>query len=94
MFKVVWYSNNAEEVAWGKKMVAAWNQAHPNEKVTGQEIPTGKSSEDVMGLLRRLNSEFGKTIVMVTHDAHAAAHAGTTLHLEKGVLIERQGAAV
>jgi multiple sugar transport system substrate-binding protein len=45
----VWYSNNAEEVAWGKKMVAAWNQAHPNEKVTGQEIPAGKSSEDVIG---------------------------------------------
>jgi multiple sugar transport system substrate-binding protein len=44
----VWYSNNAEEVAWGKKMVAAWNQAHPNEKVTGQEVPTGKSSEDVI----------------------------------------------
>jgi multiple sugar transport system substrate-binding protein len=45
----VWYSNNQEEVAWGKSMVAAWNQAHPNEKVTGQEIPTGKSSEEVIG---------------------------------------------
>jgi ABC-type lipoprotein export system ATPase subunit len=29
---------------------------------------------------------------MVTHDAHAAAHAGSVLHLEKGVLIEREGA--
>lgn len=45
----VWYSNNPEEVAWGKAMVASWNQAHPNEKVTGQEIPTGKSSEEVIG---------------------------------------------
>jgi len=45
----IWYSNNAEEVAWGKQMVAAWNAKHPNEKVTGQEIPTGKSSEDVIG---------------------------------------------
>ena len=27
----IWYSNNAEEVAWGKAMVAAWNTAHPNE---------------------------------------------------------------
>jgi multiple sugar transport system substrate-binding protein len=45
----VWYSNNAEEVAWGKAMVAAWNKAHPNEKVTGQEIPSGKSSEEVIG---------------------------------------------
>jgi multiple sugar transport system substrate-binding protein len=45
----VWYSNNQEEVAWAKAMVSAWNTAHPNEKVTGQEIPTGKSSEEVIG---------------------------------------------
>jgi multiple sugar transport system substrate-binding protein len=45
----VWYSNNQEEVAWAKSMVSAWNTAHPNEKVTGQEIPTGKSSEEVIG---------------------------------------------
>jgi multiple sugar transport system substrate-binding protein len=45
----VWYSNNQEEVAWAKTMITAWNQAHPNEKVTGQEIPTGKSSEEVIG---------------------------------------------
>ena len=45
----IWYSNNAEEVAWGKAMVAAWNKAHPDEQVTGQEIPTGKSSEEVIG---------------------------------------------
>jgi multiple sugar transport system substrate-binding protein len=45
----VWYSNNQEEVAWGKAMVAAWNKAHPNEQVSGQEIPTGKSSEEVIG---------------------------------------------
>ncbi|MFD7446624.1 extracellular solute-binding protein [Streptomyces sp. NPDC059909] len=45
----IWYSNNAQEVAWGKSMVAAWNAAHPNEKVTAQEIPAGKSSEEVIG---------------------------------------------
>jgi multiple sugar transport system substrate-binding protein len=45
----VWYSNNQEEVAWGKKVVATWNQAHPKEQVKGQEIPTGKSSEAVIG---------------------------------------------
>jgi multiple sugar transport system substrate-binding protein len=45
----VWLSNNAEEVAWGKQMVAAWNTAHPDQKVTAQEIPTGKSSEEVIG---------------------------------------------
>lgn len=45
----VWLSNNAEEVAWGKQMVAAWNSANPDQKVTAQEIPTGKSSEEVIG---------------------------------------------
>lgn len=45
----VWYSNNLEEVAWGKQMVAAWNAAHADQKVTAQEIPTGKSSEEVIG---------------------------------------------
>lgn len=45
----VWYSNNEQEVAWGKATVAAWNSAHPNEKVEGQEIPAGKSSEEVIG---------------------------------------------
>ncbi|TCN44312.1 multiple sugar transport system substrate-binding protein [Kribbella orskensis] len=45
----VWLSNNKEEVAWGKQMVAAWNSAHADQKVTAQEIPTGKSSEEVIG---------------------------------------------
>ena len=45
----IWYSNNAEEVAWGKQMVAAWNAEHADQKVTAQEIPTGKSSEEVIG---------------------------------------------
>lgn len=44
----IWYSNNPEEVAWGKQAVAAWNSAHPSEQVTGQEIPAGKSSEEVI----------------------------------------------
>ena len=44
----VWYSNNPQEVQWGKQAVAAWNSAHPDQKVTGQEIPTGKSSEAVI----------------------------------------------
>jgi putative ABC transport system ATP-binding protein len=58
--------------------------------------PTGqldaRSSHDVLGLLQRLNDEFKKTVIMVTHDAHAAARARTVLHLEKGVLVERQSA--
>ncbi|MGQ0702632.1 MAG: ABC transporter ATP-binding protein, partial [Gemmatimonadales bacterium] len=59
--------------------------------------PTGqldaRSSQDLLTLLRRLNAEFGKTILMVTHDAHAAATAETVWHLEKGVLVEREAAA-
>jgi putative ABC transport system ATP-binding protein len=54
--------------------------------------PTGqldaKSSADLLALLQRLNDEFGKTIIIVTHDAHAAERARTTLHLEKGTLVE------
>jgi len=60
--------------------------------------PTGqldaKSSADVLQLLSRLNDEFKKTVIIVTHDAHAAEAARTVLHLDKGRLIERQGAAV
>ncbi len=45
----VWYSNNEQEVSWGKAMVQAWNAANPDQTVTGQEIPAGKSSEEVIG---------------------------------------------
>ena len=58
--------------------------------------PTGqldaRSSQEVLGLLQQLNQEFRKTIVMVTHDARAAERATTVLHLEKGLLVERQAA--
>jgi putative ABC transport system ATP-binding protein len=52
--------------------------------------PTGdldrKSADEILGLLERLNTEFKKTIVMVTHDPHAAERAHRALHLDKGVL--------
>ena len=52
--------------------------------------PTGdlarKSGEEILALLERLNREFSKTIVMVTHDPHAAERAQRALHLDKGVL--------
>lgn len=44
----IWLSNNEQEVAWGKAMVDAWNADHPDEKVTAQEIPAGKSSEEAI----------------------------------------------
>jgi putative ABC transport system ATP-binding protein len=53
--------------------------------------PTGDldshSATDVLEILKRLNEDFHKTIVMVTHDPHAAAYAHTTRHLEKGQLL-------
>jgi len=52
--------------------------------------PTGDldrvSAEDVLGLMGRLNKEFGKTVIMVTHDPRAAERAHLIRHLEKGVL--------
>ena len=54
--------------------------------------PTGDldrvTGEEVLELLGRLVSEMGKTIVMVTHDPKAAAHARRMIHLEKGVLVD------
>jgi putative ABC transport system ATP-binding protein len=53
--------------------------------------PTGdldsQSATDVLEILRRLNEDFNKTIVMVTHDPHAASYAHVTRHLEKGMLL-------
>ena len=53
--------------------------------------PTGNldaaSATEVLSLLSRLNKEFGKTIVMVTHDPHAARFATKIRHLEKGELL-------
>ena len=54
--------------------------------------PTGdldrKSADEIVELLERLVREFGKTVLMVTHDPRVAERAHTTLHLEKGSLVE------
>jgi putative ABC transport system ATP-binding protein len=59
--------------------------------------PTGnldaRSGEEVLNILSTLNRELNKTIVMVTHDPHAASFAGYELHLEKGLLLENKSAA-
>jgi putative ABC transport system ATP-binding protein len=58
--------------------------------------PTGdldrKSADEIMALVERLVSEFGKTVLMVTHDPAVAERADTILHLEKGALVEADGA--
>ncbi len=54
--------------------------------------PTGDldraSADDILGLMQRLNGELGKTIIMVTHDPHAAERAHHIRHLEKGLLTD------
>lgn len=45
----IWYSNNAQEVAWGEQVVASWNKSHPGQQVSGEQIPSGQSSEEVIG---------------------------------------------
>ena len=58
--------------------------------------PTGdldaKSAGEILDLMQRLNQDFRKTIIMVTHDPHAATRAARTLHLEKGVLVAETSA--
>jgi putative ABC transport system ATP-binding protein len=54
--------------------------------------PTGdldrKSGDEILDLLQALNREYGKTIIMVTHDPHAAERSSRTIHLDKGMLRE------
>jgi putative ABC transport system ATP-binding protein len=58
--------------------------------------PTGdldrKAGDEILDLVKALNRDYNKTIVMVTHDPHAAACAKRTLHLEKGVLVTEKEA--
>lgn len=60
-------------------------------KVLLCDEPTGDldrvAGDEILDLLQALNSQQGKTILMVTHDPHAAARAGRTLHLDKGSLV-------
>ncbi|MBK6454095.1 MAG: ABC transporter ATP-binding protein [Proteobacteria bacterium] len=57
--------------------------------------PTGdldrKSGDEILNLLEALNAEYGKTIIMVTHDPHAAERAHRVIHLDKGMLSEGSG---
>ncbi|MDR3747829.1 MAG: ABC transporter ATP-binding protein [Acidobacteriota bacterium] len=59
-------------------------------KVLVADEPTGdldsQSAEEILDLIQTFNRDFGKTIIMVTHDPRAAARAHTQRHLEKGVL--------
>jgi putative ABC transport system ATP-binding protein len=56
--------------------------------------PTGNldatSAVEILDLMAHLHQQFGKTIIMVTHDPRAARRAGRVLHLDKGIFMERE----
>jgi putative ABC transport system ATP-binding protein len=73
-----------------EQRVAIARAIAPDPTIIVADEPTGdldrQSAEEVLTLLERLNKEFKKTIVMVTHDPHAAERAHIIRHLEKGEL--------
>ena len=80
------------ELSGGQQQRVAIARALVNEPaLIVADEPTGnldaKSATDVLNLLGLLNQQAGKTIIMVTHDPKAAAHARRVLHLEKGELL-------
>lgn len=80
------------ELSGGEQQRIAIARALANEpKLVLADEPTGNldanSARDVLDLLGRLNREFSKTIVLVTHDPHAAKAASTVRYLEKGELL-------
>ena len=62
-------------------------------KILLADEPTGDldraTADEILGMLQQLNTELGKTIVMVTHDPSAAKYAKRELHLDKGEFVER-----
>jgi putative ABC transport system ATP-binding protein len=73
-----------------EQRVAIARALAPDPTIVVADEPTGdldrQSADEVLTLLERLNREFHKTIVMVTHDPHAAERAHTIRHLDKGEL--------
>jgi putative ABC transport system ATP-binding protein len=73
-----------------EQRVAVARAIAPDPTIIVADEPTGdldrQSADEVLTLLERLNREFRKTIVMVTHDPHAAERAHTIRHLDKGEL--------
>jgi len=67
-------------------------------KILVADEPTGdldaQSGQEVLDLLAGLRREFGKTLLMVTHDPRAASFASRVVHLEKGVLVEPANAVI
>jgi len=80
------------QLSGGQEQRVAIARAIVNDpKIIVADEPTGdldrKSADDILALLEKLNKEFKKTIVMVTHDPHAAERATIIRRLEKGALL-------
>src|SRR3990167_9412937 len=86
-------SHKPNELSGGQQQRVAIARALVSDpRILICDEPTGdldrKTADEVLSLLRRLNEEFGKTIVMVTHDPAAAKYAKRTVHLDKGTLVD------
>ena len=85
-------AHNPNELSGGQQQrVAIARALVADPTIIVADEPTGdldrKSAEEILQLLRRLNAEMGKTIIMVTHDAHAVESARQVVHLDKGELL-------
>ena len=86
-------SHKPNELSGGQQQRVAIARALVSDpRILICDEPTGdldrKTADEVLGLLQRLNKEFGKTIVMVTHDPAAAKYAKRIVHLDKGTLVD------
>lgn len=86
------YDHYPRQLSGGQEQRVAIARAIVNDPlIIIADEPTGdldrQSADDVLNLLGKLNTEFGKTIFMVTHDPVAAAHASSHRRLDKGVLV-------
>jgi putative ABC transport system ATP-binding protein len=89
-------SHKPNELSGGQQQRVAIARALVSDpRILICDEPTGdldrKTADEVLTLLQQLNREFGKTIVMVTHDPKAAEYAKHTVHLDKGTLVEEAG---
>ena len=85
------YKHYPRQLSGGQEQRVAIARAIVTDpSVLAADEPTGdldsKSAEEILDLMQTFNKEFGKTIVMVTHDPRAAERAHVQRHLEKGVL--------